>query len=181
MCEVQKIRYIHNMAHSQYPQQLVVGCICAGYMEENLDAARRREANLKSSTRRAARAERDRAAQEQWRRQVEEQRRRQAEEQRRRQEATPTERVAELLSGLHRQTTTLKDSIGAWRKANPRLCPILTGLQRASDCPTLTPWEREFTNSVTERYVRDSELNIKQIAQAQVIVRKAIRHFTSNQ
>jgi hypothetical protein len=69
MCEVQRIRWVHYMEHPNH-SQLMVGCICAGYMEENLDAARRREAGFKSRVakeqRRMVREEQQRAAREEW-------------------------------------------------------------------------------------------------------------------
>jgi hypothetical protein len=52
MCEVQEIRYVHSMEHPDYPDILEVGCICAGHMEEDYAAARRRETNLKNMARR---------------------------------------------------------------------------------------------------------------------------------
>jgi hypothetical protein len=48
MCESQTIRYVHHMEHSDYPEVLEVGCVCAGHMEENLGASRAREASMKS-------------------------------------------------------------------------------------------------------------------------------------
>lgn len=35
MCEVMPIRYVHTMAHDDYPGELGCGCICAGHMEED--------------------------------------------------------------------------------------------------------------------------------------------------
>ena len=143
MCEVQQIRYVHHMEHLQYDEPLDVGCICAGYMEENPDAARRRETDLKSRNakeqRRAARAAAWAAREEQ----------RQAAE-------------------------------AQWRKANASLCTILTALRHAIGCPTLSPWESEFTGDVVERYTYDSELSLKQKAKAVAIVEKAIRYFNRN-
>lgn len=49
MCEVREIRFVHIMEHPAYPQQLRVGCICAGHMEQNLSQAKQREANFKNS------------------------------------------------------------------------------------------------------------------------------------
>lgn len=46
MCCVREIRYVHVMEHPDHPGQLEVGCICAGWMTGDLDAARRREAVL---------------------------------------------------------------------------------------------------------------------------------------
>lgn len=48
MCESQSIRYIHHMRHPNYKQDLAVGCICAGHMEENLIAASIRDDFMKS-------------------------------------------------------------------------------------------------------------------------------------
>lgn len=46
MCESQPIRYVHFMQHPMYPGELAVGCICAGYMEEDLEAARTRDREM---------------------------------------------------------------------------------------------------------------------------------------
>ena len=48
MCESQNIRYVHHMEHPAYPEVLEVGCVCAGHMEEDVAAARTREASMKS-------------------------------------------------------------------------------------------------------------------------------------
>lgn len=48
MCESQVIRYVHHMVHSDYPDPLKVGCVCAGHMEGNLVASRKREASMRS-------------------------------------------------------------------------------------------------------------------------------------
>lgn len=50
MCESQSIRYIHYMKHENYPEILTVGCICAGYMEENLIRAKSRDSLMRSRT-----------------------------------------------------------------------------------------------------------------------------------
>ena len=55
MCETQEIRYVHYMEHPGYPDQLGVGCICAGHMEQDYEGALRREQSLKASARRRAR------------------------------------------------------------------------------------------------------------------------------
>jgi hypothetical protein len=47
MCEVQTITYVHTMWHPDYPHPLDCGCICAGHMEQDLVAAREREAAVK--------------------------------------------------------------------------------------------------------------------------------------
>lgn len=52
MCERQEIRYVHYMTHPNYPGELACGCICAGYMEEDHEGAKRREAGLRSAARR---------------------------------------------------------------------------------------------------------------------------------
>ncbi|KUM53699.1 hypothetical protein [Rheinheimera sp. EpRS3] len=48
MCESQEIRFVHFMEHSNYPEVLQVGCVCAGHMEGNLAASQAREASMKS-------------------------------------------------------------------------------------------------------------------------------------
>ncbi len=48
MCESQEVRYVHHMSHEDYPEQLRVGCVCAGHMEEDLTAAKRRVTSMKS-------------------------------------------------------------------------------------------------------------------------------------
>jgi len=47
MCESILCRYVHTMEHPDYADQLDVGCVCAGNMEEDLDAASRREERFK--------------------------------------------------------------------------------------------------------------------------------------
>lgn len=54
LCSCQKVRYIHVMEHPEYNGELNVGCICAGYMEGDLIAARERDdAARRKSSRRA--------------------------------------------------------------------------------------------------------------------------------
>ena len=48
MCESQEIRYVHHMTHEAYSEELQVGCVCAGHMEQDLTAAKNREASMKS-------------------------------------------------------------------------------------------------------------------------------------
>lgn len=43
MCEVMVIRYVHYMEHSDYPETLGCGCICAGHMEDDYANAQERE------------------------------------------------------------------------------------------------------------------------------------------
>lgn len=52
MCETQIIRFVHTMAHGTYSQSLQCGCICAGYMEGDPEAARHREVVVKNRTKR---------------------------------------------------------------------------------------------------------------------------------
>jgi hypothetical protein len=52
MCEVQHIRYIHHMTHPQIPGELLCGCICAGYMENDYTGAKKRETNFKNKLKR---------------------------------------------------------------------------------------------------------------------------------
>ncbi len=47
MCGQQIIRYAHHMIHPHY-HPLTAGCVCAGKMEGNIDAARKRERDLKN-------------------------------------------------------------------------------------------------------------------------------------
>ena len=51
MCERQEIRYVHYMVHPEYPGEIAAGCICAGRMEEDYKAARRREQPLRKKAR----------------------------------------------------------------------------------------------------------------------------------
>src|SRR6266853_1101985 len=48
MCESTHIRYTHTMTHPDYKGSLVVGVVCAGHMEQDLEAARTRERRLKN-------------------------------------------------------------------------------------------------------------------------------------
>jgi hypothetical protein len=48
MCEVKQIRYVHRMEHPDYPISLGCGCFCAGHMEQDPAAARKRETRAKS-------------------------------------------------------------------------------------------------------------------------------------
>ena len=43
LCSCQKVRYIHVMEHPEYNGELNVGCICAGYMEGDLIAAKEKQ------------------------------------------------------------------------------------------------------------------------------------------
>lgn len=55
MCESQVIRYVHHMEHPFYPDELAVGCVCAGHMEEDLAGARKREATMRNRASKRAR------------------------------------------------------------------------------------------------------------------------------
>ena len=48
MCEKEIIRYAHYMRHPGYQGMLIVGCICAGKMEGDLQNAKKRDAFMKS-------------------------------------------------------------------------------------------------------------------------------------
>ena len=47
MCGYQIIRYVHHMVHPQY-RSLDVGCVCAGKMEGDVEAAKKREQDFKN-------------------------------------------------------------------------------------------------------------------------------------
>ena len=40
MCQKELVRYVHTMAHPDYPDRLDVGCVCAAHMCEGYDAKR---------------------------------------------------------------------------------------------------------------------------------------------
>ncbi len=48
MCGHQIIRYVHVMRHSDYPRTVGAGCVCAGRMEGDPEAAKAREAAFKN-------------------------------------------------------------------------------------------------------------------------------------
>ena len=48
MCSNQIIRYVHIMRHPAYPRTIGAGCVCAGRMEGNPEAARERENAFKN-------------------------------------------------------------------------------------------------------------------------------------
>ncbi|MGN1347136.1 MAG: UvrD-helicase domain-containing protein [Eubacteriales bacterium] len=48
MCGHQIIRYVHVMRHPQYRRKIGAGCVCAGRMEGNPEAARERETAFKN-------------------------------------------------------------------------------------------------------------------------------------
>lgn len=55
MCERVEIRYVHVMEHSDYPEPLGCGCVCAGHMEGDLAAARSRDRAMSSRASKRAR------------------------------------------------------------------------------------------------------------------------------
>ena len=55
MCETQDIRYVHHMEHPNYPETLVVGCVCAEHMENDYEGPRRREKALRNAAQRKRR------------------------------------------------------------------------------------------------------------------------------
>ena len=55
MCEDKPIRYVHLMEHSDYPELLGCGCVCAGKMEDSYLGAHKREADVKNAARRRTR------------------------------------------------------------------------------------------------------------------------------
>jgi len=54
MCGHQIIRYVHLMVHPNYPRKIGVGCVCAGNMEGNAEAAKTRESEFKKRQARLA-------------------------------------------------------------------------------------------------------------------------------
>ena len=48
MCGTQIIRYVHVMRHPSFPRTIGAGCVCAGRMEGDPDAAREREKAFKN-------------------------------------------------------------------------------------------------------------------------------------
>jgi hypothetical protein len=49
MCETQQIRYVHSMQHTDFPEILAVGCVCAERMEDDYLGPKRRERIIRSS------------------------------------------------------------------------------------------------------------------------------------
>lgn len=58
MCESQLIRYVHVMAHDDYPDLLECGCVCAGRMEEDYVSAAARDKAMRQRATRKDRAKR---------------------------------------------------------------------------------------------------------------------------
>lgn len=55
MCEARLVRFVHVMENDRYAGELRVGCVCAGHMEQDLEGARRREADFKNGRARRSR------------------------------------------------------------------------------------------------------------------------------
>lgn len=55
MCEAKLVRYVHKMKHSSIPDQLRVGCVCAGKMIGNPGLAKYFEARTRSYSGKRAR------------------------------------------------------------------------------------------------------------------------------
>lgn len=54
MCERQHVMFVHVMRHENYHDDLRVGCVCAGHMEEDLVAAHQREVQFRNRCKRRA-------------------------------------------------------------------------------------------------------------------------------
>lgn len=54
MCERQHVMFVHVMRHENYHDDLRVGCVCAGHMEEDMSAAHQREVQFRNRSKRRA-------------------------------------------------------------------------------------------------------------------------------
>jgi hypothetical protein len=54
-CGKESIRYVHTMRHNDWDEEIEVGCVCAGKLEEDYEAARERETRVKNRTKRRQR------------------------------------------------------------------------------------------------------------------------------
>jgi hypothetical protein len=52
MCGQTEIRYLHIMRHPGYPDDLEVGCVCAGHMEQDYENPKQRERALRNRDKR---------------------------------------------------------------------------------------------------------------------------------
>ena len=52
VCGHKDVRYMHHMTHSGYDGVVLVGCVCAGVLEGNPDAAKERERSMKNRAKR---------------------------------------------------------------------------------------------------------------------------------
>lgn len=48
MCNRQQIRYVHHMNHPEYSGTIDAGCVCAGWMEGNPEAAKERDRRIRN-------------------------------------------------------------------------------------------------------------------------------------
>jgi hypothetical protein len=48
MCEISEIRFVHVMAHAEYPDQLNCGCVCSAHMSGDRKRADEREKRMRS-------------------------------------------------------------------------------------------------------------------------------------
>jgi hypothetical protein len=55
LCGTAVVRYVHTMTHPRWGENLRVGCVCAGHLEGNSEAAKRRDAVVVSVDRRLKR------------------------------------------------------------------------------------------------------------------------------
>jgi hypothetical protein len=54
LCGYPTVRYIHVMSHCEYPSEIHVGCVCAGIMEGDMLAAKKRDAEARNRSQRKA-------------------------------------------------------------------------------------------------------------------------------
>lgn len=54
MCESMEVRFVQVMANDRYPDDLHCGCVCAGHMSGELNAAENRDKKLRSRAQRRA-------------------------------------------------------------------------------------------------------------------------------
>ena len=52
LCGCAKVRFVHVMSHPDFYENITVGCICAGIMEDDLCAAQKRERKMKNRAKR---------------------------------------------------------------------------------------------------------------------------------
>lgn len=48
MCEARQVRFVHVMQNPRYPDELSVGCVCAGHMEGDVALAKEREKSARN-------------------------------------------------------------------------------------------------------------------------------------
>ena len=54
MCESAEVRCVHYMKHDKYPDELAVGCVCAGNVEQDLEGALQRDRTMVSRAQKRA-------------------------------------------------------------------------------------------------------------------------------